>query len=340
MKELYLIIGLFSLLGLGFLVVLKFGLVHTRSKKHHKGSPDIWSSLGYFRRFCGEKKVQLRLWARSYVLEREQGETPDLKPCVTMTSLGANGQFGNQLLQYMFLRIYALRFGRRIATPSWVGQLLFDLSDPLPENPGPKVNEKRDETEKGIFPETSGSVDFYGFFHFPTQHYAADREPIQRFLSPRREMVSELDEKLRALRDEGHTLVGLHLRVSTWDCGWGPFFIAPSEWYLSWLRELWSTLKKPVLFIATDIPENVLHHFKEYNPCTSKKLGLRSAISFFPDFYVLTQVDMLAISNSTFSFMASMLNQRAKTFMRPDNELKKLIPYDPWNSDPLLRATG
>ena len=49
---------------------------------------------------------------------------------ITMSSLGSNGRFGNQLFQYAFAKLYALRHGATAAFPPWEGQQLFDLDDP------------------------------------------------------------------------------------------------------------------------------------------------------------------------------------------------------------------
>lgn len=43
----------------------------------------------------------------------------------------------------------------------------------------------------------------------------------------------------------------------------------------------------------------------------------------------------MAASNSTFSIIASMLNVRARTFVRPDRAGQKLAPFDPWSTDVL-----
>jgi hypothetical protein len=51
----------------------------------------------------------------------------------------------------------------------------------------------------------------------------------------------------------------------------------------------------------------------------------------------LSQCDIVAISNSSFSFAACMLNEKGKLFFRPHLSAKKLIPFDPWNSEPILR---
>ena len=46
---------------------------------------------------------------------------------------------------------------------------------------------------------------------------------------------------------------------------------------------------------------------------------------------------MLAISNSTYSFLASMLNRQSEKFFRPCSEIRGLISFDPWNAQVFLR---
>jgi hypothetical protein len=50
-----------------------------------------------------------------------------------MWCLGRLGKFGNQLIQYAFLRIYAHRHGLGVETPRWVGQKIYGFSDPAPK---------------------------------------------------------------------------------------------------------------------------------------------------------------------------------------------------------------
>ena len=56
------------------------------------------------------------------------------------------------------------------------------------------------------------------------------------------------------------------------------------------------------------------------------------------DFFVITQANKVAISNSTFSFIASMLNEKSKSFFRPSFRNKALHQYDPWDSEVLERC--
>jgi len=44
--------------------------------------------------------------------------------------------------------------------------------------------------------------------------------------------------------------------------------------------------------------------------------------------------------NSTFSMVAAMLNEEASTFVRPEPNMRRLEPFDPWDSDTMLQANG
>ena len=50
----------------------------------------------------------------------------------------------------------------------------------------------------------------------------------------------------------------------------------------------------------------------------------------------VSQADRLAISNSSFSFTAAMLNTGAQEFVRPDPDLRSLVPFEPWDAQILL----
>lgn len=65
----------------------------------------------------------------------------------------------------------------------------------------------------------------------------------------------------------------------------------------------------------------------------------------FWDWFVLTQANAVAISNSTFGFTAAMMNgpgahESGGGFVRPNLAAGKLVAFDPWSSDPLLRQSG
>lgn len=263
------------------------------------------------------------------------------RPIVTMSTLGSNGRFANQLFQYAFLRLYALKHQLNYQVPPWVGQQLFGHNDPPIACQLPMLQETSSILADAILPhskEVFKSVDLWGYFQYHTSYYAAHKELFRSLFAPLPSIKNALEEGFSRLSSLGATTVALHLRRG--DYGYDFFFVPPNEWYLDWLAEIWPTLNNPVLFIASDEPEKVLADFSDYHPVTSASLGLAiEGADFYPDFYILSRCDITAISNSSFSFAACMLNSTGKAFFRPTLAQKKLVPFDPWNSEVVLRDT-
>lgn len=225
-----------------------------------------------------------------------------------MRKLGKKGRFANQLLQYAFLRIESRD---EYQCPPWIGQTIFGLKDP------PVTNGARELTYK--FPKHSS-------------YYAPNKDRIREWFTPPKEYKDNLDRSVADMR-RGRPMIGIHARRGDY----GSFardsarwcFPTPVQWYKDWLRENSDRWDDAKLFIASDEIDRVTqlfdadqYEFSSFPPETN----------LYEDFYVLTQCDALLISNSTFGFVASMLNTRASVFMRPRLSEKKLIPYDPWNS--------
>ncbi|HEY9619623.1 MAG TPA: FkbM family methyltransferase [Crinalium sp.] len=264
------------------------------------------------------------------------------KPVITMSTLGRNGRFANQFFQYAFLKTYAKLHNLRVETSPWIGQYLFgqidsEIAHPLPVvgNPDDSLPDLGESLLLGA-PTPYQNVEFWGYFQYHTRFYVPHKAYIRSLFQPVPEVEEKLRSPLQQLRSKGKTVIGLHLRRG--DYGYYPFFIAPSQWYLDWLKGFWETLDEPVLFIASDEPETVVPDFADYHPITSQNLNIElPEASFYPDFYLLSQCDVVAISNSSFSFAACMLNERGTCFFRPHRSTQKLIPFDPWNSEPLLK---
>lgn len=258
---------------------------------------------------------------------------------VTMRSLGRNGRFANQIFQYAFLKQYAQEHHLRVETPDWIGRELFGANDAVVSGQYNEVRQTtQDAGECSIFNAESvfRDVDFWGYFQYHTRHYAHHKAYFRSHFQPSEGVRVQLDVAMAALRGKGKTLVGLHLRRG--DYGYGNFYITPSSWYRVWLDSIWRELDEPVLYIASDDPDAVLDDFSDYCPVTAKDLGVEiPCADFYPDFYTLTQCDYVAISNSSFSFAASMLNERARQFVRPDTHSGGLIEFDPWCSEVMQR---
>lgn len=220
-----------------------------------------------------------------------------------------------------------------------IGRWLFDLGDPYCRAPLPEAREDGDNLARLLLAKPGAAADFagrdiWGYCCYHTRHYRPHRDLMRRLFVPGERLRPQVDTAMRAIRAKGKTLVALHLRRG--DFGYGRFWIAPETWYLDWLQSLWPQLDQPVLYIASD-DETIFNRFAAYAPLTAADLG--PAIpggEFYLDFHVLSQAAHLAISNSSFSFVAGLLNEQGSSFMRPDLAARGLVAYDPWDSEVLL----
>jgi hypothetical protein len=142
------------------------------------------------------------------------------------------------------------------------------------------------------------------------------------------------DRAEAALRSRGRTLVAIHLRRG--DFAGGRFWVAPEAWYLDWLASVWPALDRPVLYVATD-DAAVIRQFAAYAPLRDSDLAVPlPGAEFLIDHRMLSSADLLAVSNSSFSVSAAMLNSRAVATVRPDRGAGGLRPFDPWAERVLL----
>jgi hypothetical protein len=293
------------------------------------------------------------------------------QPVLSMSWLGRLGRFGNQLFQYAFLRICALNAGASVQCRGWVGEALFGLQDErvsrrLPpaiegEEPGmgpldivPEgvlylertAGTKSRRVGPGALDDGLAGVNLFGFFQFHTRHYRPYRDYFSSLFRPVPDLAEALQGGLHRLRSRGKTVVGVHLRR-------GDFFEAtrlafavvfPAAWYARWLETVWDDLEDPVLLVCSDDLDSVLPVFQKFSPVTSRDLNVvlpermqGLGVDFYVDFWLLSQCDVVAISNGSFGIMACMLNQRGHRFVRPNPVLDaSLVSFDPWDSEPIL----
>ena len=258
------------------------------------------------------------------------------KPRASMSNLGQEGRFGNQLLQYAYLRLYAEAAGCDVETNDWIGRDLFGLSDPFISKALPRLDEKTFDAVGAIAPgaRPRSDVDLAGFFAFPTAKYAHRKARLRELFRLQGAARGAFDAAWDAIARDGRAVVAIHIRRA--DFGYGPFWIAPMEWYHAWLEQNWSRWPDPVLYIATDDP-SIMPAFERYQTLSAKNFPeFPRDLAFVLDFFVMARADTLAIANSTFSFVAAMLNAHAEGFWRPDPNRRELTNFDPWASTPLL----
>jgi hypothetical protein len=261
------------------------------------------------------------------------------RPAISMSALGQYGQFGNQLLQYAFLRLYAQEHGLDAQAPDWIGRDLFDRDDPLPQTPLPMVDEAQADFFGSLArrtPQVYAGTDIKGYFCGAMERWGPRSEAFRALFAPARKLRPLLDRAMDPLRRRGRTLVGVHIRRR--DFGYGRFWIAPERWYAHWLGALLPRLDAPVLYVATDDPQ-ARESFAQFSPLGAADLGVSiPGAEFFLDHHVLSQAQHLAISNSSFSFTAALLNEGAAGFARPDPVARALVAFEPWRSPVLVDA--
>jgi hypothetical protein len=253
--------------------------------------------------------------------------------------LGQLGRFGSQLLHYFFLWLLSLRHKATLQTSTWPGQQLFGLKDAPLSGPLPWIMESREFSESTfpthLFHGPPPHGNFWGRFHYDTAHLSPHRDWFHRLFEP----VAALEgvrQAVEKLRESDRCLVGLHLRL-----GHGADdharYVTPTPWNLERLRAIWPKLKRPRLYIATDIEDFPLEAYREFDPMLQQSLQVTvPGAEYYPDFHVLSQCDVLLTSNSVFSFAAAMMNKRAIAFFRPHVYRHTLEAFDPWSSMPLL----
>jgi hypothetical protein len=291
-------------------------------------------------------------WTRRAMnlLRREWGMPPPAQPArpdrpgISIRSLGSAGRFGNQVLQYGVARLAAERHGLEFEAPDWIGRDLFGFDDPLPtlpprppvENPeaaaiaaltGPVIA----EASKKIVPDG----DLAGFFQGPTGRWAQHRDRFRELFAFTGKAAEVTDLAWNRLANQGYLIVAIHLRRG--DFGTERFWIAPTEWYASWLEQIWPQLPGAALYVASDDPDAV-RGLEDFDPVTAAEIADEyvPGAEFLIDYAMLAHADIVGISNSSFSFTASMLNPGLKMSVRPDRKIGGLVPYDPWNAPVLL----
>jgi hypothetical protein len=293
-------------------------------------------SPGHALPFTRKAILQFRAAFGAPVVPREAAKE---RPPISMSALGQYGQFGNQLLQYAFLRLYAQEHGLEAQAPDWIGRDLFDRDDPLPQAPLPMLDEAQVDFFASLARETPqvyAGTDVKGYFCSDMRRWGPRSDAFRALFVPGRKVRPLLDRAMDELRRRGRTLVGVHIRRRNY--GYGRFWIAPERWYAQWLDGLLPRLDAPVLYVATDDPQ-ARASFSRFSPLGAADLGVSiPGAEFFLDHYVLSRARHLAISNSSFSFSAALLNERAAGFARPEPLTRALVAFEPWRSPVLLDA--
>jgi hypothetical protein len=258
---------------------------------------------------------------------------------VAMTSLGHNGQFANQLFQYAFLKLYALRHGVTATMPEWRGKYLYELDDPplaglaLPELKF--LAHLNVESELWDVEEPPVGVNVRGYFQETPACWRKHRQLLRRLFQLPSPIASAIEAWRASVTHGGQrALVAIHVRRGDYrklpaDNMW--LRMVPEEWYLAWLRTIWPTLRDPLLFVATDEPDAIRPIFNEFETVSATFAEAAQLLpNFLRDFEILRRADCLAMCNSSFSRMAAILAHPAQKCFLPTFQTKRFVPYEPW----------
>lgn len=277
---------------------------------------------------------------------------------VQMRQFGKMGRFANQLFEYGFLKTYAARYGADVQLPPWCGNQLFGLVDDPPLAQLSIWHEHEGDDGQPIPPVGAELLerDFLGWAQYHTSFYSlTEREAWRVNFQPVPAVTARLESAASGFASGGVTRVGVHLRRG--DYGQSIFAITPVSWYLQTLAAIWPTLDRPCLFVATE-DASLVKEFSDYSPITIETLGVDlvaeplanfeylphdresrdpRAMDFYPEFYLLTQCNVLLAPNSTFSFAAAMMAPQLKALYRSNIRIAGFEAIDPWNAYPLHR---
>ena len=276
------------------------------------------------------------LYVRSDLVLDPNLLTPGGNDAISMTALGRVGRFGNQLFEYAFLRLYALRNGLTLKVPPWQGEDLFGLSD-CRSREGELCELAFDAFDNDDLvlwemDEPPRNVNFFGFFQdFPTC-FKPHRTFLRRLFSLRDSKTREKLESARnQLRSQKRTLVAVHIRRGDYVNNGAPEFrTVPVSWYRDLLTTLLPGLHNPVVAVATDGGPSIRGQFADFSLLPEDYFAAPGLVDFWPDFYALSEADVLLLCNSSFSRIAALLAEPHQRCFLPDFDERRFVPYSPW----------
>lgn len=260
---------------------------------------------------------------------------PAGQPRVCSSSLATHGRFAHNVLEYVMIRLYAEKYGYGLETPEWVGGYYFNINHPLPAAPLSPLYFPRHIINGLVTGRTTlapiPDCDILSPL-FLLEHRGEYRERVQSWLQPRRVWAPFIAPGLERLRSLGDTVVAIHIRRGDFvTCNYP---LTETAWYVAWLRSIWSGLKNPVLYLASDDIDGVRADFAEFRPVVRADITERwPGLEYLQDFHILCNADIVGVSAASgFSLLAARLNTTARLFVEPDLTAGCVRPFAPWTA--------
>ena len=215
-----------------------------------------------------------------------------------MTTLGTNGRFGNQLIQYAFIRFHAEDHGLLAELPDWIGRDLFDLTDPYPSGSLPVIFEEDFGSQSG---QTLSDCNVCGFFVSKKNEWEESvRRSFARFSRPeaksQRSWTTRCPPLVTRVRQSSPCTCAVPIS------GTGRFGLHPPDGTSRGSDRYGHNWISPCS-ISRPMRSPSFHGSRNSLLGTSRILRDRdSGADFMIDHHILRHADHVAISNSSFSF--------------------------------------
>jgi hypothetical protein len=274
---------------------------------------------------------------------------------IQISSLGNSsmGRFGNQLFQYLFLKIIQAEISCEIRHPPWLGNIIFNT--PATELVTPvniiinlediKETDNRLQEQINILKKISKThhhVEINGFFQNHSMEFEKYKNIISCYFKINKSLDSQIEQSLANLGLSTNQIVCIHIRRGDYI----NYINNKIFWHVSFdaleksIRDLLLTgIRNIIFYLCSDDITHCKMEFQKRNIpyITNENIftNLDENYQLVIDFSMMTKSKFLVISNSSLSFFASLLNHNS-FFLRPCPNGDKFIPFDPWNSSVLL----
>jgi glycosyltransferase involved in cell wall biosynthesis len=262
---------------------------------------------------------------------------------ITMSSLGSNGAFANQVFQYAYTFLYGLRLGCNISVPAWTGEAIYGIASERPSDPPPP--ELRyyafddDDLDLWRMDSPPTEADLWGYFQEIPAALLPHRSLLRRIYTLQEPLASLVSRFYSDLTGGGsRPLVAIHVRrgdyVKLHREGLPWYRPVPEAWYVLWLETVLAERPDAVVYAATDAPDDILPAFERFGCKSLRDISDGGAFPAVVDFEIMRRADRLAICNSSFSRMAAILADDGQKTVIPDFEGQFFIPFEAWSVEP------
>ena len=179
------------------------------------------------------------------------------------------GRFGNQIYQYLFLKVYALKHGLEVRTRPWDGNFFYNLNDSKPLLHLPIVSDMGwspsdyDENLTKSYNDSSiapfNSNDIRGYFLFHNSQHKNNKEFIRSLFKVDSNIENDFNKSLVTMRNGNKKILAIHIRR---DDG----VQTPLQLYVDFVNNNYDKLGKPVIYLASDGLKQVLNELNTNFP--------------------------------------------------------------------------